>query len=841
MSKVARASAITKHSQLQLLRPLLLQQHALDIPDFTLSISPAFHTVRTTVSAAETAAIDDADDDGGDTVSYQSLSMATRPRIVACIRDKLVYLGQTRRRFAGLAANVNVGSSPAFTSEVRFSDPVSKLRLGDEGMLHLAPQTTEPPTTSPSSSAADRLEPMMITGPRHIGKSHIMLQVAALFASETAVAVLYVGMCSELVLSSTDSDRVKYIQFIEHAVCTFVAYPEASQVADRWYRATRMGTDLSAMGRATSVFMRELSELCALRGITMMVFLDEYEALLDLDPLLAVINIRSLIERLGIVVVASTSTLPLPSMNLHYHHQCILTATLAPEEAMNVFVATYADLDLSDAGLERLFEAVEFHPVDIVRMLSQYENKRALLRGAEEDDVLRSLICDTLMTRNLRISQMHLRYLRNTLASQIHHGTADDVLEYEGVGRELVSVDKSPHLLRIKREIACAVFAIYHGLDTKHCSARDLQFAEPEANPTPTTPTTTTTATTTNATTTLQHRRPLTTSVVRCFPPAAAEIMYNAHFASQTVEEQFKWLFDQARTKFDVEPRVRLRYFDALLLESGRLSSKTILSLPKTSTVSGNRGGAQISTVDIRFMHVASFTGSRGQRVEPRLCTVFEQAVDAVAEYIEAAAAMHGTRSGPRYEPVASRPTIESVGAMLYFPRLGFNESWMPAEVRANSHNEGSFMAVIVRVDRLKKEEDSNVLEWGSSEFQVTWIANDPLCSLSSSSSSSGVEAVGSAGVTAATTRNKEQAPANTTGVSLESISNAGPPKDVADPDATFGIGGSWTAKALKILPHIQQMVSARKAGDVVSMGMLAVTTDERYAEIAEGDVARIL
>ncbi|KAJ2823413.1 hypothetical protein FBU31_004288, partial [Coemansia sp. 'formosensis'] len=645
MSKAARAAAITIHSQLQALRPYLLLQHALDVPNFTLGISSAFHVVRTTVAVT--------DDVGGDTVTYQSLSMASRPRIVSFIRDKIVYLGQTRRKFVGLSASIT--TNPLSPEEqmalVRFSDPVSEISLDDEGVQSLSS------TGSVNSVTADRLDLIVLSGPRHIGKSHIMLQVAALFTSEPAVVVFYIGACSDLLLNGSDSDRAKYIQFVEHVVCACVAYPDVSRVADRWYKATRMATDLGAMGVAMTVFMRELSDLCAERGITIVMFLDEYEAALDIDPLLAVVNIRFLIERLGVVVLGTSSTSDSANSSTHSGkhscHQCTVTAALRPEEAMDVFLATHGHLDISDAGLERIFEAAEYHPLDIVRTLSQYENKQALL-GDVEAKVLTSLISDLVFSRNLRISQMHLRYLRDTLLAKAH--TTDEPLVREGLAREVISVDESPQLLRAKREVTRAVFAIFHGLDARHCSARDLQFAEPDDSPTP-------------------------TANVRCFPPAAAEIMYRAHFAGSSAEEQFQWLFGQVRTKFDVEPRVRLRYFDTLLLESGRLRGNA-RRLDKAI-------GAMWD-VDIRFANVTSFTGMRGQRIEPRLCMTFAQAADVVSKYIEVQQARP-----PTYEPVESHREMRSAGAMLYFPRLGFNEPWMPADVRSSSHYEGSFMAAV--------------------------------------------------------------------------------------------------------------------------------------------------
>ncbi|KAJ2755211.1 hypothetical protein GGI19_001835 [Coemansia pectinata] len=787
MSKAARAAAVTIHSQLQELRPYLLLQHALDIPDFTLNISPVFHVVRTTVATTE--------DVDGDTVTYQSLSMASRPKIVSFIRDKIVYLGQTRRRFVGLSPSITL--SPLSPEEqaglVRFSDPVNEISLDDEGMQNLPPSCY---TASTNPAMTDRLELIILSGPRHIGKSHIMLQVAALFTSETAVIVLYVGACSDLVLCGADSDRAKYIQFIEHVVCACAAYPDVSRVVDRWYRATRMGTDLSAMGVATTVFMRELSDMCAERNITIVLFLDEYDAVLDIDPLHAVVNIRILIERLGIVVVATSSTSDSvysssqSNSTKHLCHQCTVTAALQPEEAMDVFLATHGHLDISDAGLERIFEAAEYHPLDIVRTLSQYENKRALLGNVEEAQVLTSLISDALFTRNLRISQMHLRYLRDTLIAKAQD--AGD-LKHDGMAREVISVDQSPQLLRIKREIVRAVFAIFHGLDAKHCSARDLQFAEPDASPTP--------ATTTN---------------VRCFPPAAAEIMYQAHFSGSSAEEQFQWLFDKVRTKFDVEPRVRLRYFDTLVLESGSL---------RGSARRLDKANGGMLDVDIRFVHMVSFTGKRGQRVEPRLCTTFAQAADAVAKFIE----VQQTKP-PTYEPVKSHREIRSSGAMLYFPRLGFNEPWMPPDVRSNSHYEGSFMAAVVRVDRLL---DGKV-EWGSSGFEVTWVANDPLSPVTTARGSSSVSGSGSGSDSKPGSKAAPEA--------IAVVSSVGPPKDITDFDTTFGVGGSWAAKALRIFPEIQRLcVEQQKAGNLSKIRILAVTANERYNEIISGDLARVL
>ncbi|KAJ2029675.1 hypothetical protein IWW57_001564 [Coemansia sp. S610] len=762
MSKAGRAAATTIHSQLQALRPHLLLQHALDIPDFTLNITPVFYTTRTTVTTPE-------DITGGDTVTYQALSMASRPRIVSFIRDKIVYLGQTRQRFRGLTASVSL--SPLSAEEqmglVRFSDPVDDVCLDDEGEQNMLTS----PVASPLSPMASTRHLMMTTigGPRHIGKSHIMLQVAALFASEPSVIVLYIGSSSDLVLSGSDGDRVKYIQFVEHVVRASTMYPEVTRLADRWYKATRMGTDVGAMGVATTVFMRELSELCAERDIDIVLFLDDFEALADVDPLLAVINIHILIERLGVIVVATSSASALPSSQ-HNSHQCIVTAALTPDEAMDVFFATHAHLDISDTGLERIFEAAEYHPLDIAQMLAQYENKLASLGNVDEARVIGSLIGDGEFARNLRITQMHLRYLRESLSTAAQ--TARPV-EYGGMSREIISVEQSPQLLRVKSEITRAAFAIFHGLEPKHCLGRDLQFAEPETIVTP------------------------NVSYVRCFPPSAAEIMYRAHFSGTSAEEQFQWLFDSTTTKFDVEPRLRLRYFDALLLDSGRI---------RGSARKLDGGGHDL---DIRFAHVVSFAGKRGQRIEPRLCTTFAEASEVVAKYIETL-----RERAPTYEPVESRKEVRSAGAMLYFPRLGFGESWMPADVQSRSHYDGSIMAAVVRVDRLLDDK----AEWGSAEFEVTWISNDPL--------------------SPATTRSVGNEPGLMSKGDPDAAPESAvkpPPKDIADLDAIYGVGGSWSAKSLRIFRDLQPPT------DHTATRMLAIAADKRFAEIASGDVARVL
>ncbi|KAJ2488361.1 hypothetical protein IWW37_004861 [Coemansia sp. RSA 2050] len=779
-SKAARAAATTIHSQLQALRPYLLSQHALDIPDFTLNISPAFHTTHTTVTASKDIA-------GGDTVTYQSLSMASRPRIVSFIRDKIVHLGQARQRFSRMAERVSLSTLSAEEQRglVYFSDPADEVRLDGEGNPNLLASSAAQPLNLVTLTRC--LKMIIIGGPRHVGKSHIMLQVAALFASEPSAVVLYVGSCSDLVLCGIDSDRARYIQFIEHVVCAGAMHPEVAGLADRWYRATRMGTDIGAMGVATTVFMRELSKLGAEREADIVLFLDDCEALLGVDPLLAVINIRFLIEQLGVVVVATSSASASASASAvasggtfpkHDAYQCTVAAALAPEEAMDVFFATHGHLDISDGALERIFEAAEYHPLDIVLMLSQYGNKRSLLgSSADEGQAIASLISDGEFARNSRISQMHLRYLRESLAAAAQ--ATEEPLEHEGMAREIISAERSPQLLRVKCDISQAAFAILHGLQPKHCLARDLQFAEPEGISTPD-----------------------AASYVRCFPPAAAEIMYRAHYSGLSAEEQFQWLFGSASAKFSVDPQLRLRYFDALLLDSGRIRG------------SARRLSGGALDFDIRFAHVMSFAGRRGQRIEPRLCTTFAEAAEAVARYIEALRAR-----APAYEPKESRRETRSAGAMLHFPRLGFREPWMSPEVRSSSHYEGSFMAAVVRVDRLL----DGRAEWGSTEFEVTWIANDPL----------GPSTAGSGGMGSESGPAMGKADPDAT---LD-VRSTRPPKDTTDFDAAYGVGGSWSAKALRIFPDIQRLCK----GEHTSARMLVVAADKRFAEIVSGDAARIL
>ncbi|KAJ2745356.1 hypothetical protein GGI20_002242 [Coemansia sp. BCRC 34301] len=720
MAQAGRAAAATKQQQLQLVRPYLLEQHAVDIPDFTLSISAGFHTVHSISASSQEP--------------YQSLSMGTRPRIVGLIRDRIVYLGQTRRRFPGLVSRLGA-SEEGEGEDIRFSD----------GGLDAAAAAGHQQQTG----WTDSLDVIMISGPRHIGKSHVMLQVAALFASEPsgAAAVLYVGSCSALLLDTSDDDRAKYLAFVEYVVCALIAYPEIARLADAWYAATGMGTELGPMSLATSRFMRGVGEVFGRHKATLLLFLDEYEKLTD--PIHAIINVQSLIHRLGVIVVASTST---PVEPVDSHHKCMMAASMTRPEAMSAFVATHGHLEISDDGLARVFEAAEYHPLDIVRTLAYYADKQS--NNGAEAVILRSAISDMQLTRDLRITQMHLEFVRRAL------GQGQEGGEREGPSNELVSVDGSPGLLRIKREIRRAAFAAYHGLDAKHCVARDLQFADPSS----------------------AHS-------VRCFPPSSASAVYQAHFAGQSAAEQFAWALHGSI--MGAEPPVMLRFFDALLLESGRIRC------------TARSAGRAASHVDLRFTHLPSFESLRGQRVEPRACPTLADAASAVAEY----AAVLRARD-PAFQPMAAAPVVRSAGAMLCFPRLCFAEPRMPGDVRGASRD-GSLMACVVRVDRLAAAAG----EWAGCEIEVTWIAADPLSA------------------TPLARRHAKGAGAAGAGGGELLLAQ---PKDVAAPAE---VGGCWALRALKIMPDLQAMVPA----GIVSLGMLAITTGERHSELLQSDAWRAL
>ncbi|KAJ2472071.1 hypothetical protein GGI02_001840 [Coemansia sp. RSA 2322] len=605
-----KSATAAMYRRLRAMDEHLLQDHAIAIPDISLEgLSPAvFNTEVSTVYTDE-----------DEQVTFQSVCVATRPHLVAQVRDTVIAVGQTRQKFRGI--------TPPVTNSASLVGSV--VRLGND-------------SNTKQVAGSDIL---LISGVRHIGKSHVMFQVAALLlATEPShVAVLYVSTGSSLVLNGDDDDELKHWQFVDHAVRAFVPHDDlAAPLAAQWRQDVGGGQVLAT---ATAEFVDRVSDASAQKDITIVLFIDEYEALHSASQ--TVLDVHKAAGTWTVVTsVSDTAKFSLSGTRSEYSHlQCTLPAAGLRREEAESLALIYNSTDypvIGKAGLELLFAAAEFHPLDIAR---------ALAGIGETDMEVGDLISDMRLARDLRVTELHARFVQAAMDHALENSPQQEAVVRTGDCGELISVEQTAALRRIKREIQRAVFAIYHSVTFSHgsLSSQDPQF----------------------------------TSGVECFPLAAAELLYRFHFPpGASVDDQFGWLFDSvvAQSKYDVEPSIRLRYFDLLLLESRRLPGI---------------GGRP----DVRFTHVPVFSDLEGRRVEPAQCRTFAEAGAAVHAYCDAVAS-----------------TNRTCAAMLHFPRLGLQEPWMSAETRARSHFAGSFMALVP----------------APSPTAVVWVAVDPLHSASS-------------------------------------------------------------------------------------------------------------
>ncbi|KAJ2438719.1 hypothetical protein IWW46_004760 [Coemansia sp. RSA 2440] len=227
----------------------------------------------------------------------QAVFVAMRPQFVQPIYEKIVYIGQTKpqgpyKRFSQLK---HFEFSPKVPEEM--SDTLQIIDPSDEI------SATRVPTNASFTDSFDIIEPFIITGPRHVGKSHIMLQVAARLACEPGVVVAHIGNSQELLLDDSEHDRAKYISFIEHIVGAFNNYSFITSIVDRWYIDTNMGTVEPKMRDATTDFMISLYKQCRLSDITLVFFLEHCEKVMYAMPFQTIVSISDLQNSFGAIVV----------------------------------------------------------------------------------------------------------------------------------------------------------------------------------------------------------------------------------------------------------------------------------------------------------------------------------------------------------------------------------------------------------------------------------------------------------------------------------------------------------------------------------------------------------
>ncbi|KAI8326438.1 hypothetical protein GQ54DRAFT_294709 [Martensiomyces pterosporus] len=650
------------------LRPHLDEQSAINIPDFGLRTSSAFSRTTFPISIATKP-------NKEEQIDVQMVSLATRPKYASYIYKWIIHLGQTWNLATScFSKHPRLGVpaiDPDMAASIRFSNALDGDTVADASCDILL------------DSARYRMEPLALTGPCHVGKSHIMFHVAARLAADADrdVVAVYIGASADLVLDSgRRGNRAKYIYLIEHIVCAFSKHPQVAKLADCWYKDTSVAK--RGLQRATNRFFRDLQQLCQISAITAIFFLDNYESMVDMPLQNVIIDAPGLCHSFGFMTVLSVSNAN--SLRSLDYHKWVITGGLDEADAANLAAALFPSLGIPQDHLHTICRAAGCYPESMVQMLVQYENRMA--QGTLD---IQGIISEQDLSCRAWIAQGHNVFI-DAQVREVSQKMDCSVLQRKGDDNEIV-VTEGTCLDEVFSRAKCAVFSLYHGLDINRDMMRDLQFMDPRV---------------------FASSKELAEMGKRLcnaqfYPAAARDVLYSIYFKGTTYE-QFKWLFDDMDSKNELAEELRLRYFDLSLIETGRLAATAINPLT----------GKQWS------VSMAFCSGP----AEAHGCTTFEQAMDFAVAFMEKQAAT-GPRYYPRHMAAPEQALVSSV--ILYFPRLGFSEEWMDESVRTSTHHQGSFMLVVTRIDKFSKVGDE--ARYVGCEWELTWVANDPIMILESS------------------------------------------------------------------------------------------------------------
>ncbi|KAJ2795295.1 hypothetical protein H4R20_005931, partial [Coemansia guatemalensis] len=719
------------------------------------------------------------------------------------IYDKIVHHGQSRgneeeyRRFGKLK---EINKSPRVSLELseclQFDEPVK-----EDNDTHTPEKLT--------SYAQDTIEPVIILGPRHVGKSHLMLEIAARMASDPGVVVIYIADCAELRINGNENDSFRYTSFIEHLTCAFCNYEFFGELVNHWYLETGMGASHSKMRDATQRLLGSIRQHTRKEGVTPVVFLDHCEEILFARSTEVIVSVSDLTQRLGLVTVMSGSDPVVMDMDsLPRSLKCVVAGPFSHEDAMNMFVATHGCVPISDAELKQLFVAAEYYPLDIERMLAQLENQNMLPRGSTQKERQRALsdvIADQELSRRMRVAQMHMRFQKHTLIA--HARTLDSADSIRRIGPKRNIIDSNdPNLVNIKREVQLTLFMMHHAIPLKTGARRDLQFIMPEiasvsANPTDSLNIVDLLADTEPS---MAKEMPASERPLSCHPPAACDIMYGMHFRG-SVREQFSWM-ERKGNRLDVDPYIRLRYYDMLLMETGRI-----------------RGECRNALEDVSWSNNIRFSLIR-RYPEARKCVTFAAAIDVLRAYIE----KHKSRPPP-FLPRSKEPGSLQETVAFYFPRLDLKEGWMDRSILSNTHFHGSFSALVTRIDEFEPKTEGKWAGYTGCRFDVMWLSSDPISISTTEADKEALkaEAKNDIEIAHALKRGPDHA---------SELNDAAIRQNLVDYDKQFGSENSWTAKAIKLFPDIKRKTQDAMPADanIRSVHMLTLAPINRYSALKE-------
>ncbi|KAJ2083758.1 hypothetical protein H4R24_000529 [Coemansia sp. RSA 988] len=812
----------TKQHHISRLLKHIQKPNALAIPDFTLGAAPELHKSQIEIpryigpknaqahthddvnqSADEDEDSDDGDIDENDYITYETIHIATRPQLAQPIYEKIIHQARTSgygkkyQRFRKLNhIRNNPRVAPELSKFLQFDDSAK-----GGSALHSS--------ATLANDALDNIDPVIILGPRHVGKSHLMLEIAARMITDPGVVVIYIVDCAELRVNGNDNDCFRYSAFIEYLMCAFCNYEFIGELVQVWYGKTGMGTLHSKMRDATQFLMHSIRKHCRENDITPVVFLDHCEDILFARSTEVIISISDLTQRLGLTTVMSGSdSVVMDPDNLPQSLKCIVSGPFSHEDAMNMFVATHGSLPITDDELKQLFMAAEYFPLDMDRMLAQLENQSMLPRGStpkERQRALSEVISQQDLSRRMRVAQMHRRFQNLSLITHARSLESADSIQRIGPRRNIIDSD-DPNLVNIKREVQLTVFMIHHVIPLKTGARRDLQFIVPEIASTSAGFTVPQAIVSMLSESTSAMTMEISTSErsVCCHPPAACDIMYSMHFRG-SVREQFSWM-ERKGNKLDVDELIRLRYYDMLLMESGRIHGECRNALDDTNW-----------TNNIRFSPVRNCP-------EARECTTFSAAIDVISAYIE----KHNSRP-PQLLPRGEEPCSRQETVAFYFPRLGLKESWMDTNIRSSTHFHGSFSALVTRIDQFNPKSKGKWAGYTACHFEVMWLASDPISISTPEADREAlkIEAKNDIRVAHELKRDSDRAP---------EFDDATIRQNLVDYDKDYGSENSWAAKAIKLFPDIKSNTekSMPRDANINSVRMLTLAPMSRYVNLKD-------
>ncbi|KAJ1942343.1 hypothetical protein EC988_006518, partial [Linderina pennispora] len=468
--------------------------------------------------------------------------------------------------------------------------------------------------------------------------------------------------------------------------CRFIDHQPVLDAITEWYKETEMAqTNLKVKMHD---LLKRIRAYCDKKWITAVFFIDDYEKIVDKPSNDVVFDIRELSRYLQFMTVVSSSNPNKMRQIAEATQQCVITTLPDFNDIDNIALAVHPSLDITLDDLQRISKSLDNYPVDVVSTLTRLSNyverDTRVYADTEFHKVDKVQICinEQILERSTRISRLHSMFVEQCLDNTILRADiSDDALKKIRVGKnkEVISTDSGElhsEMLRIKR----AVFMMYHGLEMKPGSRRDLHFMVPEY------------AASASSLGAIESRR----YGMVCRPPAARKILYDSYFRG-TVLEQFQWIFKLCASKYDMEPNERVRFFDLSLLELGRLVASVVnLETERMTTVTFDFGRQVITLTE---------------------CISFDSAVEAASKII---ADMRN--AGPRYLPSKSKQTVTfGYTTMLHLPGLDFDEKWMAEEMRKATHHQGSFILALTREDKFTES------VFTGCDIKVTWIVSDPI------------------------------------------------------------------------------------------------------------------